>query len=320
MIVVVADPNLIPHRERLESALPDAEVRWQTSGVSPDELRDADVYVGSHLTAAMAGAAVKLKLIHIAGAGTDKVDFDALPHDTLVANTFHHEQSIAEYIVAASVMLRRDFLAQDRQLRRNIWATSVYDKAIPQPRALAAARIGFVGFGHIGQRTWNLFHAFGSTGAAVTGSGRVPDVGLAWAGDTGALDSLLRECDVAVVSAPLNDKTDGMIGAEQLQALGSDGVLINVGRGRLVQERALYDALAGGVIRAAAIDVWYRYPAGDDLSPPADQPFAELPNLLMTPHSSGITRDTFTGRVDDVVANIGRLARGEPLRNVVHGG
>ena len=320
MKVIVVDPNLIPHRERLEAALPDAEVRWQTNGVSPDELRDADVYVGSRFTAAMADAAEKLKLIHIAGAGTDKVDFDALPPDTLVANTFHHEQSIAEYIVAASVMLRRDFLAQDRQLRHNIWATSVYDQAIPQPSALADARIGFVGFGHIGQRAWNLFRAFGCTGAAVTGSGRVPDVGLAWAADTGELDRLLRECDVAVVSAPLNEKTEGMIGEPQLRALGSEGVLVNVGRGRLVQERALYDALADGVIRAAAIDVWYRYPAGDDMSPPADQPFADLPNLLMTPHSSGITRDTFTGRVDDVVANIGRLARGEPLRNVVHGG
>ena len=320
MKVIVVDPNLIPHRERLEAALPDAEVRWQTNGVSSDELRDADVYVGSRFTAAMADAAEKLKLIHIAGAGTDKVDFDALPPDTLVANTFHHEQSIAEYIVAASVMLRRDFLAQDRQLRNNIWATSVYDQAIPQPRALADARIGFVGFGHIGQRAWNLFRAFGSTGAAVTGSGRVPDVGLAWAADTGELDRLLRECDVAVVSAPLNEKTEGMIGEPQLRALGSEGVLVNVGRGRLVQERALYDALADGVIRAAAIDVWYRYPAGDDMSPPADQPFADLPNLLMTPHSSGITRDTFTGRVDDVVANIGRLARGEPLCNVVHGG
>ena len=56
------------------------------------------------------------------------------------------------------------------------------------------------------------------------------------------------------------------------------------------------------------------------MSPPADLPFADLPNLLMTPPSSGITRDTFTGRVDGVAANITRLGRGEPLRNVVHGG
>ena len=101
-------------------------------GVPLDELRDAEVYVGSRFTAEMAEAAEKLRLIHAAAAGTDKVDFDALAPDVLVANTFHHERSIAEYVVAAAVMLRRDFLAQDRQLRRDIWATSVYDAAIPQ--------------------------------------------------------------------------------------------------------------------------------------------------------------------------------------------
>ena len=321
MKIIVADANLVPHRERFEAAVPaDARVFWQVGGVSLDELRDADVYVGSRFTAVMAEAAEKLRLIHVAGAGTDKVEFDALAPDTLVANTFHHEHSIAEYVVAAAVMVRRDFLAQERELRRNRWATSVYDAAIPQASALGDARIGFVGFGHIGQRAWNLFRAFGCTGVAVTGSGQVADCGLAWAGDTSELDRLLTECDVAVVSAPLNEHTEGMIGDAQLRSLGPDGVLINVGRGPLVQERALYDALAGGVIRAAAIDVWYRYPSADDVSPPSDLPFADLPNLLMTPHSSGVTRDTFTGRVDDIVANIGRLQRGDPLRNVVHPG
>jgi phosphoglycerate dehydrogenase-like enzyme len=116
-----------------------------------------------------------------------------------------------------------------------------------------------------------------------------------------------------VVSAPLNEDTEGMIGVGQLRALGPDGVLINVGRGPLVQEHALYDALAGGVIRAAAIDVWYRYPSDHGVSAPSDLPFAGLPNLLMTPHSSGVTRDTFSGRVDDIAANIGRLQRGERL-------
>jgi phosphoglycerate dehydrogenase-like enzyme len=315
MKIVVADANLVPHRAQLEAAAPpDAQVRWSAS---LDELRDADVYVGSRFTAEMAKAAEKLRLIHVAGAGTDKVDFTALAPDVLVANTFHHERSIAEYVVGAAVMLRRDFLNQDRRLRRGVWATSVYDAAIPQACTLGDARIGFVGFGHIGQCAWNLFRAFGCTGSAVTGSGRVPECGLSWAGDTSELDRLLTECDVAVVSAPLNEHTEGMIGASQLRALGRDGVLINVGRGPLVQERALYEALAGGGIRAAAIDVWYRYPSGGGVCAPSELPFADLPNLLMTPHSSGVTRDTFTGRVDDIAANIGRLHRGEPLENVV---
>jgi phosphoglycerate dehydrogenase-like enzyme len=312
MKIVVNDTNLVPHRERFEAAMPPgSEVTWF------GELRDADVYVGSRFTADMARTSEKLRLIHVAGAGTDKVDFEALRPDVLVANTFHHERSIAEYVVAAAVVLRRDFLAQDRQLRRGVWATSVYDASIPQSGTLGGARIGFVGFGHIGQYAWNLFRAFGCSGSAVTGSGRVPECGLAWAGDTAELDRLLTECDVAVVSAPLNEHTEGMIGASQLRALGGDGVLINVGRGPLVQERALYDALAGGEIRAAAIDVWYRYPARNGVGVPSDLPFADLPNVLMTPHSSGVTTDTFIGRVDDIAANIGRLARGEPLLNVV---
>jgi phosphoglycerate dehydrogenase-like enzyme len=315
MKIVVADANLVRHKERFEAALPaGAEVSWQ---VSVDALRDADVYVGSRFTAEMAEAAEKLRLIHVAGAGTDKVAFEALGPDVVVANTFHHERSIAEYVVAAAVMLRRDFLAQDRQLRSGVWATSVYDASIPQASTLGDARIGFVGFGHIGRCAWNLFRAFGCRGAAVTGSGRVPECGLEWAGATSELDQLLTECDVAVVSAPLNGQTEGMIGGVQLRALGADGVLINVGRGPLVQERALYDALAGRVIRAAAIDVWYRYPSGEGVSAPSDLPFAELPNVLMTPHSSGVTRDTFMGRADDVAANIGRPQRGEPLQNVV---
>lgn len=285
-----------------------------------DDLRDADVYVGSRFTAEMGAVAEKLRLIHPSAAGTDKIDFDAVPDDVLVANTFHHERSIAEYIIAAAVMLRRDFLAQDRALRRKTWATSVYYPAIAQPPTLGDAHVGFVGFGHIGQQTWNLLRAFGCTAAAVTGSGRVPDCGLSWAGDTSELNRLMLECDVAVVSAPLNEHTAGMIGEEQLRLLGADGVLINVGRGPLVAEQALYDALAGNVIRAAAIDVWYQYPTIGGIGAPSNLPFADLPNILMTPHSSGVTSDTFAGRADDIAANIGRLMRGEPLNNVVFGG
>ncbi|BBX66663.1 2-hydroxyacid dehydrogenase [Mycolicibacterium psychrotolerans] len=319
MRIVIADANLFPHRDRFEAmAPPGSDIRWLTTGVPDDELRDAEVYVGSRFTADMAHTAEKLRLIHVAGAGTDKIDFAALPPDFLVANTFHHERSIAEYVAGAAVMLRRGFLTQDRALRDGVWATAVYDRSLAQPPTFGDARIGFVGFGHIGTRSWNLLRAFGCTAAAVTGSGAVaPDAGLRWAGDTGQLDRLMRESDVVVVSAPLNAHTEGMIGAAQLDALGPDGVLINVGRGPLVQERALYEALAGRVIAGAAIDVWYRYPNGENGCAPSDLPFGKLPNVLMTPHSSGITADTFAGRVGDVTANITRLQRGEPLRNLV---
>jgi phosphoglycerate dehydrogenase-like enzyme len=324
MRIVVTDSNLIPHRGRFDAALPaEADVYWRVGTEAPallDDLREAEVYVGGRVTADMASVADKLRLIHVVGAGTDRVDFTALSEDILVANTFHHERSIAEYVLAAAIMLTRGFLAQDSALRTGVWATSVYDDAIPQPRTMRDTRIGFVGFGHIGQFAWELFAALGCAGAAVTGSGRVDAAtdGLTWAADTTRLETLMRESDVVVVSAPLTSDTEGMIDAAALRALGPDGVLVNVGRGPVVDEVALYEALRDGVIRAAAIDVWYRYPAAHgDLAAPSELPFARLPNVLMTPHSSGITADTFIGRCDDITANIGRLARGEPLRNVV---
>lgn len=157
-------------------------------------------------------------------------------------------------------------------LRTDRWVSSVYDLSIAQPGTLQDAKVGFVGFGQIGQCAWQLFQAFGSTGSAVTGSGRVdaPEHGLQWAGDTARLDRLMRESDVVVVSAPLTDTTAGMIGAQQLRALGPDGVLINVGRGPLVAERDLYDALRGREIAGAAIDVWYSYPGPDGRGAPEE--------------------------------------------------
>ncbi|MBC2642175.1 MULTISPECIES: 2-hydroxyacid dehydrogenase [unclassified Rhodococcus (in: high G+C Gram-positive bacteria)] len=323
MKIIVADRNLIPHRSRLEAAVPpDARLSWHDGfdeAALAEDLRDADVYVGGRFTPSMASSAERLRLVHVAGAGTDNIAFDALAPDTLVANTFHHEQSIAEYVAAAAVMLRRGVLAQDEALRGGVWATSVYDDRLTQSNSLQAARVGFVGFGHIGATTWKLFRAFGATGSAVTGRGNVDAAiaGLEWAADASQLDRLMRDSDVVVVSAPLDDRTRGMIGAEELRALGSDGVLINVGRGPLVQEQALFDALSSSTIAAAAIDVWYDYPDTDGRGTPSALPFSELPNILMTPHSSGVSRQTFLGRVDDIAGNITRLSRGEQLRNVV---
>lgn len=321
--ILVADTNLVPHRERFEATVPSGSlVVWHPGPASVgllDDLRDADVYVGGRFSAEMASAAEKLRLIHVAGAGTDRVAFDALGADVLVANTFHHERSIAEYVVAMAVLLRRGFLEQDRALRWDRWATPVYDASLRQSPALGSARIGFVGFGHIGQRSWELLRAFGCSGCAVTGSGRVDAAvhGLDWAGGPTGLDALMTESEVVVVSAPLTEATTGMVGASQLRALGPSGVLINVGRGPLVAEQALFDALENNEIGGAAIDVWYTYPGAEGLGAPSELPFATLPNVVMTPHSSGVTSDTFSGRVDDIVANIGRLDRSEPLRNVV---
>lgn len=321
--VVVADANLAPLRAEFEAALPpDTEVRWP-SPRDTDEIEsamaDADVLVSGSCPPNVAAAGKRLRLVHAAGAGTDGIDVAALPAGVQVANTFHHEDSIAEYVVAAAVVLRRRFLQQNAALRRGVWDSPAYDPAAPWTHSLGAATVGFVGYGHIGARTWAGFRAFGARGVAVTRRGDVDAAaeGLDWTGTTDDLDPLLSVADVIVVSTPLTDETRGLITLQQLTGMRRSAVLVNVGRGPVVDEEALYVALRDGVIAGAAMDVWYGYPDGGNTAAPSAFPFHTLPNVFMTPHSSGLTRQTFEGRAADITANIRRLLAGEPLRNVV---
>ncbi|MHA6615844.1 2-hydroxyacid dehydrogenase [Pseudonocardia sp. DLS-67] len=322
MKIVIADTNLAPLRAELEEGLPaGSEVRW----LDPRDLPaveaavvGADVLVSARCPASVAAAGRSLRLVHAAGAGFDGIDIAALPAGAIVANTFHHEDSIAEYAVSAAVLLRRGFLAQDTALRADRWASPAYG-AGPWTHSLAAATVGFVGFGHIGARAWEGFRVFGARGVAVTRRGDVDAAahGLEWSGPTDDLGALLDQADVVLVSAPLTPETRGMIGAAELARMRGNAVLVNVGRGPLVEEKALYAALRDGDIAGAAIDVWYGYPTTGPVAAPSELPFRDLPNVLMTPHSSGVTRQTFAGRAVDVAANIRRLAAEEPLVNVV---
>jgi phosphoglycerate dehydrogenase-like enzyme len=323
MKIVIADANLSSWRNDLEAALPDGSVVVWPSPADDAEIQkaltDADVLVGPRCTTDMGWAAKKVRLVQVAGAGTDKIEVDALPHGTTVANTFHHEDAIAEFVVAASVMLRRGILRQDAALRRGEWASPAHNRAEPWVSGLAGATIGFVGFGHIGARTWELCKAFRARGVTVTRSGNVDAAaqGLDWAGTVDDIGKLLEIADVVVVCAPLTPDTTGMIGSAEFAKMRPSALLVNVGRGPLVDQQALYTALRDGEIGGAAIDVWYDYPSSGNTGAPSALPFHELSNLLMTPHSSGLTRQTFDGRTADIAANINRLAAGEPLRSVV---
>ena len=180
----------------------------------------------------------------------------------------------------------------------------------------------FLGFGHIGAASWKLLEAFGAEGIAVTRTGSVDANahGLRWAGRNQDLPKALEESDVLVISTPLTQATTGIIGKRQLEALGPQGLLVNVARGPVVQEEDLYTALKHRCLAGAAIDVWYQYPAADGLGKPSTLPFESLNNVILTPHSSAVTEETFRGRSQEIIENINRIATGRPVRNVVMAG
>jgi phosphoglycerate dehydrogenase-like enzyme len=131
------------------------------------------------------------------------------------------------------------------------------------------------------------------------------------------LDDVLARADYLAITLPLTPTTRGLIGQRELRRMKADAVLINVARGEIVDEEALYQALAEKRIASAALDVWYRYPAGAEPTLPARRPFHELPNVLMTPHVSGWTDGMLAARAKLIAENIRRTAQGVPPVNLV---
>ncbi|MGQ7296219.1 NAD(P)-dependent oxidoreductase [Quadrisphaera sp. KR29] len=344
MRIVVIDPNLPAVAAELQAAVeavaPGAQVAWHPRFDAAAVARDlpgAEVLVASRYTASLAPLSGGLRLLQCPAAGLDAIDTAALPAGVLLANTGHHERSIAEHVLAGVVVLRRRLREQDEALRqRGQWASSTFDPAVPLASGLDGARVGFVGFGAIGRACWAPFAALGAVGAAVTGSGRLAAAGaaaaegLAWGAGVDQLDRLVEGSDVLVLSAPLTPATRGLLDARRLALAPPGAVLVNVGRGPLVDEDALFEALASGHLGGAVLDVWWSYPgggaaggsggaasAGPVTGAPGRRDWGSLEHVVASPHSSGVTRQTLLARVADVAENVRRLGSGEPLLNAV---
>jgi phosphoglycerate dehydrogenase-like enzyme len=135
------------------------------------------------------------------------------------------------------------------------------------------------------------------------------------------LHRLYAESDYIVVCCLLSDETRGIVNEDGFRRMRDGAVIINVARGAVIDEQALYEALQGRVIRGASIDVWYSYPAtGKPLPDPSSFPFFALDNIRVSPHNSGSTGETSARRWTSVIDNLNRFARGDELRNVVFTG
>ncbi len=296
---------------------------WETLAGRPDEdvvarLPAVDVLVASHVTPAMARAATRLRLLHLTGAGLDRVPLGAFAPGVTVCNTFHHGRSIAEHVVMVSLMLSRRVLHADRMLRQGVWASVAVDRDVRLGGTLAGRTVGVVGLGEIGREVVRALTGLGMRARAVRRTPVVP-AGLALdrVDDMTGLEDLLSASDIVVLTVPLTPHTRGMIDARALALMRRDALLVNVARGPLVDEDALFEALASAQLGGAALDVWWGHPKDGGGTRGYTRRFDLLDNVIMTPHHSGHTRETFAGRAAEIRANIARLAAGEPLTNVV---
>ena len=227
------------------------------------------------------------------GVGLDNIDVEACrTRDVAVfpatgANTL----SVAEYVITTAAMLLRGAYDRRAAMEAGDWPRA----AAGQGREIAGKTLGLVGYGEIARATARLGAAFGMNCLACD-----PYAEEFPGAMEGTEREVLEESDVVTLHVPLTDETRGMIDAKVLAAMKPGAVLINAARGGVVDEAALCEALRSGHLGGAALDTFAQEPLG------ADNPFAGVPNLILTPHIGGVTVEA-NARVSEMTAR--RVAR-----------
>lgn len=261
----------------------------------------------------------RLDLLQLIGAGYDGIRFDRVPERAAVCNVYEHEIGISEYLLLAMLEWEIRLGAQNAALHQGRWVDGfALDR--PPHGELYGRTVGLVGYGRIARETARRLRAFGVTVMARTRSPERCDELVDDAGDMSDLVTLLAASDYVVLTTPLTAVTRGLVDDAFLAAMRSDAVLINVARGAVVDEGALWRALTDKRIGGAVIDTWYRYPSRADSDTPVypgNKPFHELDNVVMTPHSSGWSRGLLDRRWRVMAQNLDALLAGEPLVNVL---
>jgi phosphoglycerate dehydrogenase-like enzyme len=284
---------------------------------SPQASADADILVTNHWRAEYPPAP-NLRLVQSVATGIELIDIAALPRGVAICNAFGHETAIAEYVLMTMLVWSHRFQEIEGEFRRSSsWRPSWVQSGPPHGEILGST-VGIVGLGRVGRAVASRAAAFGCRVIAANRSSRRPEGGVERVYSLPELDDMLPLCDFVVLCTALGPETEGLIDAQRLALMKPSTFLVNIARGTVIDEDAVYAALRDHGIAGAALDVWWQYPnAGEPERRPSRHPFHELPNVIMTPHCSGWTAGMVARRWAEVAGNINRFVRGEPLENVV---
>jgi phosphoglycerate dehydrogenase-like enzyme len=301
-------------RDRLQSAYPDFHfVQLEDYDRVPQEIADTDVFIGWSLRPEQFVAAKKLRWIHSPAAAVHQLMYpELMASDVVVTNSSNvHGPVVAEHAITVLLALAKRLPQAMHYQREKTWAQTLLWNERPRPRELSGANVVVVGVGGIGSAFIPHVKHFGMHVMAVRedvkkGRGEADEVV-----SLTELDHVLPRADYVLLCSPVTPATTGMINESRLLKMKADAYLINVGRGPLVDEAALCNALQTGRIAGAALDVFVEEPL------PADSPLWSLKNLLITPHTAAVTERLWDRHYDLIVENLGRLIAGSPLVNRV---
>ena len=279
---------------------------------------EADAIVGGAIPVLPWPEVPKLKLIQIPWTGHEFTSADRNPKGVPVCNCFEHETSIAEYVLLAMLEWKIGLRHLDTAFRANGWGGREIAGG-PMHGEVRGATVGIIDYGHIGHEVAVRARAFGMKVVGIRRSQPPCPPELDWLGTMARLDELLEVSDFVLVACDLNDQTRGLIDAARLARMKPDGVIINVARGKVIDEAALYAALKDCRIGGAVVDVWWNYNVpGEPEVWPTSFPFQELDNVICSAHECGWTQEQVDRRWDFVAANLERVVRGEAPESLLY--
>jgi phosphoglycerate dehydrogenase-like enzyme len=277
-------------------------------------LPEAEIICSYWMPANWRQLAPHLHWLQCSGAGVDGL----LPTGVLDADsgvivttaTGVHATTISEYVFGSILMFNRNWQEMVRLQDHHVWPLSAswYNLGA---RELVDQTVGIIGLGHIGRRVAQLARAFGmhvlATRRTVSNGEKDPDVDQLYPMEQ--LQELLRLSDYVVLAVPLTQETEKLMGEAELRVMPRNAYLVNVARGRVVDEEALIRALQERWIAGAGLDVTEEEPL------PANSPLYSMPNVILTPHISGLSAH-YDKRLTALFAeNLQRYRSGQPLRN-----
>jgi phosphoglycerate dehydrogenase-like enzyme len=256
-----------------------------------------------------------VKLMQIPWTGIDKLNFNLLEkYRFVICNSHSNAASVAEMGMALLLACMKQIPSHHHAMRQGNWRRPGAADC-EMPALLNGKRVGLVGYGAIGKKLARMLTCFDAEVIALASRPRKDGETIVLGADH--LASLCSQSDALIISVPLTPETKGMIGMHQFSTMKRNAYLVNISRGEIVDEKALYEVLNNRQIAGAGIDVWYQYPSrGHSISRPSRFPFETLDNLVMSPHRGGLA-DGELPHMADVVENLNRFASGKPLINCV---
>jgi phosphoglycerate dehydrogenase-like enzyme len=312
-VLVLSDPTE-PQLKMLEQLPPEAGIAVGNRVEAFERAAsDANVIFNWSLSGDLLREVFKLsprvQWVHTRSAGLDNILFPELVESPvpLTNGTGVFSRSLGEFALAGILYFAKDLRRMIRAQEAGLWEQFDITEIVGQT-------VGIVGYGDIGRAVATRVKAMGMRVIAVKRSGPLlynvdPLVERIYRPDQ--LGEFLPQCDYVVAAAPLTAQTKGMIGREQFAAMKPSAVVINIGRGPVIDEAAMVEALTAGQIKGAVLDVFDKEPL------PNGHPFYGLQNVLLSPHCADHTPDWLERAMQFFVDQFGRFAKGEPLMNVV---